>query len=79
MAILFSKRRVSQYKYLASMQIEWLIPLSPIYCGCSESPEVVIPYQSMELDSELEEQYSNLQKRYEEMMSRLDGTYQMPK
>jgi hypothetical protein len=30
-------------------------------------------------DSEFEEKCSNLQKRYEEIFSRLDGTYQMPK
>jgi hypothetical protein len=30
-------------------------------------------------DSEFEEQCSKLQKRYEEMLSRLDGTYQLPK
>ena len=30
-------------------------------------------------DIEFEEQCSNLQKRYEEMLSRLDGTYQIPK
>jgi hypothetical protein len=30
-------------------------------------------------DSEFEEQRANLQKRYEEMLSRLDGTYQIPK
>jgi len=30
-------------------------------------------------DSEFQEQCSNLQKRYEEMLSRLDGTYQIPK
>ena len=28
---------------------------------------------------EFEERCSNLQKRYEEMVSRLDGTYQLPK
>lgn len=30
-------------------------------------------------DSEFEEQCANLLKRYEEMSSRLDGTYQIPK
>jgi hypothetical protein len=30
-------------------------------------------------DSEFEEQRANLQKRYEDMLSRLDGTYQIPK
>jgi hypothetical protein len=30
-------------------------------------------------DLEFEEQCSNLMKRYEEMLSRLDGTYQIPK
>jgi hypothetical protein len=30
-------------------------------------------------DSEFEEKCSNLQKRYEEMLSRLDGMYQIPK
>jgi hypothetical protein len=29
--------------------------------------------------SEFEEQRANLQKGYEEMLSRLDGTYQIPK
>ena len=30
-------------------------------------------------DIEFEEQCTNLQKRYEELSSRLDGTYQIPK
>lgn len=30
-------------------------------------------------ESEFQEQCSNLQKLYEEMLSRLDGTYQIPK
>ena len=30
-------------------------------------------------DNEFEVQRANLQKRYEEMLSRLDGTYQIPK
>ena len=30
-------------------------------------------------DSELEEQCANLQRRYEKMLSRLDGNYQLPK
>jgi len=30
-------------------------------------------------DIEFEEQCSNLQKRYEEMLSRLDGSFQIPK
>ena len=46
----------------------------------NEYSALEIIYKKGEItDIEFKEQCTNLQKRYEEMLSRLDGAYQIPK